>query len=139
MQYKRGRPQFETVILLFDSSSHDELELKHWDSACLRQGTSYQCRDPNPDPYPDPRSGWPPKFNRLFICPLPTFPENFMQIRSEVFAQSCKQADKQTDKQRRLHILLGGGNKDFGFASYLHGVHTLVPAKVIALPLGGSK
>jgi len=22
-------------------------------------------------------------------CSLPTFPENFMQIRSEVFAQSC--------------------------------------------------
>jgi len=26
--------------------------------------------------------------NHLFIGPLPTFPENFMQIRSEVFAQS---------------------------------------------------
>jgi len=30
-----------------------------------------------------------PKFNHLFVCPLPTFPENFIQIRSEVFAQSC--------------------------------------------------
>jgi len=30
----------------------------------------------------------PPKFNHLFKT-LPTFPENFMQIRSEVFAQSC--------------------------------------------------
>jgi len=29
------------------------------------------------------------KFNHLFIGPLPTFPENFMQIRLEVFAQSC--------------------------------------------------
>jgi len=38
----------------------------------------------------------------LFIGPLPTFPENFMQIRCEVFA-------KKTDVQRRLHILLGGG------------------------------
>jgi len=31
----------------------------------------------------------PPKFNHLFIGPLPTFPENFIQIRLEVFAQSC--------------------------------------------------
>ena len=31
----------------------------------------------------------PPKFNHLFIDPLPTFPENFMQIRLEVFAESC--------------------------------------------------
>jgi len=29
---------------------------KYWDSANLRQGTSYQCRDtdPNSDPYLDP-------------------------------------------------------------------------------------
>jgi len=37
----------------------------------------YHCRDS------------PPKFNHLFTGPLSTFPENFMQIRSEVFAQSC--------------------------------------------------
>jgi len=35
------------------------------------------------------RSGSPPKFNYLFIGPLPTFHENVMQTRSEVFAQSC--------------------------------------------------
>jgi len=29
----------------------------------------------------------PSKFNHLFIGLLPTFPENFMQIRSDVFAQ----------------------------------------------------
>ena len=34
-------------------------------------------------------SGSPPKFNNLFVGPLPTFPKNFMQIPSEVFAQSC--------------------------------------------------
>jgi len=28
------------------------------------------------------------KFNYLFIGQLPTFPENFMQIRSEAFAQN---------------------------------------------------
>jgi len=32
--------------------------------------------------------GSPPKFNHLFIGPLSTFPENFMQIRSKAFAQS---------------------------------------------------
>jgi len=47
----------------------------------------------------------PAKFNHLFIGPLPTFPKNFMQIRLDVSAQSCQQ----TDKQRQLHILLGGG------------------------------
>jgi len=34
-------------------------------------------------------SGSLPKFSHLFICPLPTFPGNFMQIRLEVFVQSC--------------------------------------------------
>jgi len=29
------------------------------------------------------------KFNYLLIGPLPTFPENLMQIRSDVFVQSC--------------------------------------------------
>ena len=52
-----------------------------------------------------PWSGSPPKFNHLFVGLLPTFPENFIEIRSEVFAQS-----KQTDKQQRLHILLRRGN-----------------------------
>jgi len=58
--------------------------------------------------YPDPWSGSPPKCNHLFISPLPTFPGNFMQIRTEVLL--CKVANKQTDKQRRKHNLLGGGN-----------------------------
>jgi len=34
-------------------------------------------------------SEFQPKFNHLFTGPLPTFPENFMQIRLEGFAQSC--------------------------------------------------
>ena len=55
------------------------------------------------------RSGSPSKFNHLFIGPLPTFPENFMQIRWEVFFRNL--ADKQTDKQRRKHNLLGGSTK----------------------------
>jgi len=29
------------------------------------------------------------KINRLFTGPLPTLRKNFVQIRSEVFAQSC--------------------------------------------------
>jgi len=39
------------------------------------------------------------KFNYFFIGPLLTFPEIFMQIRSEVFVQSCKQTHRQTNKQ----------------------------------------
>jgi len=38
---------------------------------------------------PDHGSGSPSKSNRLFTGPLPTFPKNFVQIRSDVFAQSC--------------------------------------------------
>jgi len=34
-------------------------------------------------------SGSPPQLSHLFIGPLSWFPENFMQIRSEVCAQSC--------------------------------------------------
>jgi len=37
---------------------------------------------------------------------MPTFPENFMQMRSEVFAQSCKQTDRQTT----ITYIPGGGN-----------------------------
>ena len=51
------------------------INYKHWDSAHLRQGTSW--------------SGLPPKFNHMFIGQLPTFPENFMQMRPRVVAQSC--------------------------------------------------
>jgi len=43
----------------------------------------------------------------MFIVPLPTFPENFMQICSEVLR---KVDNRQTNKQQRLHIFLGGGN-----------------------------
>jgi len=70
----------------------------------LRQGTSYQCRDPDPHPYPDPDSwpGSPPKFNRLFIGPLSTFPENFIQICSEVFF--C--AKLLTDRQRKTNRII---------------------------------
>ena len=46
------------------------------------------------------------KFNHLFNGPLPTFPENLMQIRSEVFEQRLLR-DKQTDKQGRKHNLFG--------------------------------
>jgi len=45
----------------------------------------------NPENNPVSRrwSGSPPKFNRLFNGPLPTFSKNLMPIHSEVFAQSC--------------------------------------------------
>jgi len=56
---------------------------KHWDwdSAYHRQG-SYLCRDTAPEP------DLHQKLTIFFISPLPTFPQNFMQIHSEVFAQS---------------------------------------------------
>jgi len=60
------------------------------------------------------RIRYPDRHQNLIIFsigPLPTFPENFMQIRLDVFAQSSWQTHKQTNKQRRKHNLLGGGNK----------------------------
>ena len=59
-------------------------------------------------------SGSPPKFNHLFIGQLKTFAENFMQIRSNVLRKVAnRQTNRQTNKQRRLHILLCGGNKNW--------------------------
>jgi len=64
---------------------------------------SPQCRDPDPDPYPyntririrdtDPQQNL---VICLFIGPLPTVPENFMEMRSEIFVQSCWQSTRQT-------------------------------------------
>jgi len=65
------------------ASKNWNIQLEALDSAYLRQGTCYQCRNT------DPWSGSSPKFNHLFTGPLPTFPENFMQIRLQVLAQSC--------------------------------------------------
>ena len=73
---------------------------KHWDSAYLRQGTSDHYRHPDTDL--DPWSIRDPDRHQnviiLFTDPLLTFPENFMQIRSEVFAQVANR-QWQTDKQ----------------------------------------
>ena len=65
-----------------------------------------QCIPPARHVLPVSQCGYgsPPKFSHLFIGPLPTFAENFMQIRLEVFF--CPKL--LTDRQRRLHILLGG-------------------------------
>ena len=54
-------------------------DLKHWDSAYLRQGTSYQCRGTD-------------RHQNLIICSLAhcqPFLKNFTQVRWEVFARSC--------------------------------------------------
>jgi len=51
-------------------------------------------------------TGPPQKFNHVFIGPLPTFPENLMQIRWEVFVQSCKQVvDRQTNNDENMTSL----------------------------------
>jgi len=58
------RPTDSQTTLLYNE--------KQWNSAYLRQGTSYQCHDPDPDP--DPWSGSPPKFN---LCSLVNLPSKF--------------------------------------------------------------
>jgi len=82
---------------------------KHRDSAYLRQGTSYQRRDTDPDPCPD-------RHQNLIVrssahC-QPTFSEYFMQIRLGVCAQLLTEKNKQTNKQQRLRNLLGGDNNE---------------------------
>jgi len=50
--------------------------------------------------YPD---GDPNCYQNLIVCS--TFPENFMQIREEVFAQSCYQTDKQSNNDENISSL----------------------------------
>jgi len=73
---------------------------KHWDSAYLRQGTTYQCRDTNSDLYPDPWSGSPPKFNLLLIG-QPSLKISCKSVQKFL----RKVANRQTDKQRRQQRL----------------------------------
>jgi len=79
---------------------------KYWDSAYLRQGTFYQCRDPDPDCH-----------QNLIVCslaiaklPWKFHPNPFRSFGAELLTdrQPGKQTDRQTDKQRRLRMLLGG-------------------------------
>ena len=84
-------------------------------------------------------SGLSPNVNHFFNGPLPICPENFMQIRLEVFCAKVltkkvgwlefnvafqhkygyigedanRQTDRQTLKQRRLRILLRGGRPNY--------------------------
>jgi len=68
------------MLHYYSSRQERYINKKHWDSAYLCQGTSCQCRDPESLP----------KFRHFFTGELLAFPENFMQIRLEVFfAQSC--------------------------------------------------
>jgi len=72
-----------------------ELEL-HWNSAYLRQGMSYQCRDT--------------RFNQFFTDPLPTS----WKFHINPFRNFCGKllTDRQINIQTTtisLHILLGGG------------------------------
>jgi len=46
VKYTRPWPRIYTL--------NSEITIKDWDSAYLRQGTSYQCCDTDPDPYPYP-------------------------------------------------------------------------------------
>jgi len=64
----------------------------------------------------------PDRHQNLIICsgPIADLPENFMQIRSEVFAQKLL-TDRQTNNDD--YVLLGGGNKHLfnGLFSGQHG------------------
>jgi len=66
-----------------------------------------QCIPPPRHVLPVSRSGPGslPKFNHLFTGLLPTFRENFRQIRSEVFGQSCYLTNKQTNNDDYIYSL----------------------------------
>jgi len=66
--------EFETMCNYerFAGPKKKHFKLEAQGQAYLCQGTSYQCRDP------DPWAGLPPKFNHLFVGPLSAFTENFM-------------------------------------------------------------
>jgi len=95
-----------------------------WDSANLRQGTPYQCRHlGNPyewmsvnhfpylpivtNPENNPciqtviRIAMHQNLIMLFIIPLPAFPENFIQIRPEVFCSKLV-TNRQTDNDENI-------------------------------------
>jgi len=72
---------------------------KHWDSAYLRQDMSYQCRDTDPD-----------RHKNVIICSSAHYQHSLkISCKSGSFCTKLL-TDRQTNKQRRLHILLGGGN-----------------------------
>ena len=60
----------------------------------------------------DPSNGSLSKFNQVFLPSLYIIPASFMQIRSVVFARSCsqthRQTDRQTDTRRRKHNISVG-------------------------------
>jgi len=69
--------------------------------------------------YPD---GDPDRHQNLIICSwarcqMPTFRENFMQIRSEFIAYICQQTERQANKQRQKHNHLGGGKERYSSAN----------------------
>ena len=62
----------------------------------LGQGTSYQCGDT--DSYSDSSSGSPPKFNHLFVGPLPTLPA---EISCKSVGKFFSQTNRQTGRDRQ--------------------------------------
>jgi len=48
-EYARKPTKVQTFVI----NQSQTINEKHWDNAYLRQGTSYQCRDTDPDPYQD--------------------------------------------------------------------------------------
>jgi len=52
----------------------------------------------------------PDRHQNLIICSLAHWQPSLKIPCKSVWKFSCKVANRQTDKQRRLHILFGGGN-----------------------------
>jgi len=89
----------QLVIQQIDNKSN----YKHWDSAYLRQGTSYQCRDTIRDP---------DRQQNLIIFSLAHCQPSLTISCKSVRKFLRKVANGQTATQTtRLHILLDGGNK----------------------------
>jgi len=62
----------------------------------------FEMANPENNPCIQTVTGSPTKFNHLFNGALPTFRENFTQIRSFLLHKVAnRQTDKQTNKQRR--------------------------------------
>ena len=54
-------------------------------------------------------SGSSPKSNQFLLVIHPTFPQDYIQIRAQLFEISCTQTNKQTDRQTRRRPRAGHG------------------------------
>jgi len=74
---------------------------KHGDSAYLRQATSYQCRDTDPDPYPDRHQNL--IFYSLAHC-QPSLKISCKFVRKFLHKVANRQTDKQTNNDEKISL-----------------------------------